>query len=348
MDERIEKFKEFIGIVGRGEKRAKALSFDAAREAMGMILDGVADPEQRGAFLLACRIRGEDPVEMAGFVAAMQDRFTPLRSEASNLISIGHPYDGREDTFIMGAGATLLAAAAGAKVVLHSAGRVPSKHAPGVADVLQALGLPVHLGTSDAGGFLTAHGFVHVDTRQFMPSWNGQLEIREKIGLRLPFSSAEKLLDPCGCRNVMAGIAHGPYLAKMSGALQQLKVKRGLIVQGLEGSCDLSPQHATRAAEINGEALTEVTIDPKSLGIEPMLEVRAVGADPQVCAALTRDAFELKADERSRGAAEAIALNAAVILWSSGVSADVTSGLEKARATLKSGAAAEMLAALKH
>jgi len=341
------KFKEFIGIVGRGEKRAKPLSFEAARDAMGMILDGIADPEQRGAFLLACRIRGEDPAEMAGFVAAMQDRFTPLRSECSNVISIGHPYDGREDTFIMGAGAAVLAASAGAHVVLHAAGRVPSKHAPGVADVLQALGLPVHLGPADASGFLNAHGFVHVDTRQFMPSWNDQLEIREKIGLRLPFSSAEKLLDPALCGNVIAGIAHGPYLAKMSGALQHLKVPRGLIVQGMEGSCDLSPQHATRVAEISGEAISEIAVDPKALGIEPMLDVRSIGADPQVCAALTRDAFDLKSDERSRGAAEAIALNAAVILWRAGLSADVESGLEKARAVLKSGAPADLLSALK-
>jgi anthranilate phosphoribosyltransferase len=277
----------------------------------------------------------------------MQERFTPLRSDSANLLSIGHPYDGREDTFIMGAGAALLAAAAGARIVLHGAGRVPSKHAPGVGDVLQALGLPTHLGPADASGFLSAHGFVHVDTRQFMPAWNGQLEIREKIGLRLPFSSAEKLLDPPLCRNILGGIAHGPYLAKMTGALQHLKIPRGLIVQGLEGSCDISPQHATRVAEVSGETVTELNIDPKALGISPALEVRTVGADPQVCAALTRDAFELKSDDRSRGAAEALALNAALLLWRAGISSDVPSGLEKARSTLKSGAAAELLAAPK-
>src|ERR1051325_371807 len=102
MEESVLRFREFVRAVGRGEKRARALSFDDARAAMGMILDGQTDPEQRGAFLLACRIKGEDPVELAGFVAAMRERCLKLSGPPlPNTVSVGHPYDGREDTFIM-------------------------------------------------------------------------------------------------------------------------------------------------------------------------------------------------------------------------------------------------------
>jgi len=339
-----EKFREYIRTVGRGERRAKALSFDDAREAMAMILDGRADAEQRGAFLLACRIRGEDPVELAGFVAAMQERCATFSAPA-NTVTVGHPYDGREDTFVMGAGAAIVAVAAGAKVILHSAGEVPAKRAPGIAAVLKELGIQEHMLPSDAPGFFAANGFVHLDMRSFLPAWNGQLAVREKIGLRLPFASAEKLLDPAHTGNVIAGIAHGPYLVKMTGAMTRLGFKRGLIVQGLEGSADLSPEHPARVAVASVEAdgvATEMSIDPRALGVEA-LDVRAVGANPMECAALTRSALENKSDDRSRCAAEALAFNAAVLLWRADIASDVADGLTKAREAIRSGTACEKL-----
>ena len=336
------RFRTYIQTVGRGERRAKALGIDEAADAMGLILDGRADPEQRGAFLLACRIRGEDPAEMAGFVRALQSRCTPLPlpSAARHVLTVGHPYDGREDTFIMGAGAALIAAAAGATIIFHGGGRVPAKHAPGVADLFAALGVPEHCGPENAATFLAAHGFVHLDTRRFLPAWSGQLEIREKIGLRLPFSSAEKLLDPAGCGNVMLGIAHGPYLLRMTGAMQHLGIRRGTVVQGLEGSCDLSPQHPARVAVVAGDEVREESVDPRALGVFPT-EVRTLGADPVLGARLTREAFE----GTNAPAAEALAFNGAVLLWRAGVCETVAAGLDRARQLIASGAALERLEA---
>jgi len=332
MDEQTSQFREFVRTVGRGERRAKPLSFDDARTAMGMILDGKVDPDQRGAFLLACRIKGEDPEEMAGFVAAMQERCQTLPN-SPEAISIGHPYDGREDTFIMGAGAAIVAARCGARVVLHGAGRVPPKCAGTVGDVLNELAIPQHLDGSAASASLKENGFAHLDTRKLLPAWSAQLPIREKIGLRLPFSSAEKLLDLSGSRRVIVGIAHGPYLEKMTGAMRRLGLS-GAVIQGQEGSCDLSPQHPTRVCRVDGNSVTEVSIDPKALGISPALPVREIGADPKRCAELTQNALGGKDDEQSRGAAEAIAFNAGVILWISGIVTDVTAGLSMAREQL--------------
>jgi anthranilate phosphoribosyltransferase len=343
MEESVLRFREFVRAVGRGEKRARALSFDDARAAMGMILDGQTDPEQRGAFLLACRIKGEDPVELAGFVAAMRDRCVKLNSPPlPHMVSVGHPYDGREDTFIMGAGAAIVAAAAGAKVVLHGAPQVPAKHAPGIAEVFQQLGIRAYLSPDEAPAFLSKNGFAHLDTRKLLPAWNSQLEIREKIGLRLPFSSAEKLLDPFSCGNLIVGIAHGPYLAKVGGAFKALNA-RGLVVQGLEGSCDLSPEHPARVAETSGDDIREISVDPKALGVSKALDIRAVGADPAKSAALIHAALERNTGDEPEGAAQAIALNAAILLWRAGIAADPADGFQKAQASITSGAAKDRL-----
>ena len=200
-------------------------------------------------------------------------------------------------------------------MVLHGAPRVPAKHAATVGEVLQALGAAAYVTPERAGEHLAQLGFVHADTRAFLPPWGAQLELREKIGLRLPYSTVEKLLDPARTGNLITGIAHGPYLAKIAGGMRRFNVRQGLIVQGLEGSCDLSPQHPTRIADVWPDAnpdspAREIAIDPAQLGLSPALNVREIGADPQRSAELTRRAFENKTDEESRGAGESIALNA--------------------------------------
>jgi len=60
---------------------------------------------------------------------------------------------------------------------------------------------------------------------------------------------------------------------------------------------------------------------------------------------LTRDALENKSDDRSRGAAEAIAFNAAVLLWRAEIAKDVEAGLKLARETIRCGAAGSKLSA---
>jgi anthranilate phosphoribosyltransferase len=344
-------FREFVRTVGRGEKRARSLSIEDAREAMGLILDGRADREQGAAFLLALRIKGEDPAEVAGFAQAMMERCAaaPNLPDMAHAVSVGHPYDGREDTFVMGAGAAIVAAAAGGRVVLHGAPRVPMKHAPTVGEVLLALGVPAYVKPDGAAETLSRFGFVHLSTPDFLPSWSAQLELREKIGLRLPFSTVEKLLDPLRTGNLIVGIAHGPYLARIAGAFRRLNMRQGLVIQGLEGSCDISPQHPARVAEAwpdpNPDAAArEISVDPAALAINPVLNVRAIGADPQKSAELTRHALERRTDTDSRGAAEAIALNAAILIWRAGLSPDIQAGLQRAREAIASGAALSRMA----
>src|SRR5262245_45236767 len=62
----------FIKAVGAGQKRARHLSREEAREAMSLLVER-AEPAQGGAFLLALRMKGEAPEEMAGFVDALSD-----------------------------------------------------------------------------------------------------------------------------------------------------------------------------------------------------------------------------------------------------------------------------------
>src|SRR4051812_40906535 len=66
----------YIKAVGSGPKRARDLTRDEAREAMALVCDGAARPEQVGAFLLSLRMKGEAADELAGFADALEARMT--------------------------------------------------------------------------------------------------------------------------------------------------------------------------------------------------------------------------------------------------------------------------------
>jgi len=61
------------------------------------------------------------------------------------------------------------------------------------------------------------------------------------------------------------------------------------------------------------------------------------------CAELTRSALTGSTDERSRAAAEAIALNAGILLWRAGLAVDLRLGFGRAREIVSGGAAAALL-----
>ena len=66
-------FAQYVRILGKGKTSSRSLSFDEARDAMGMILRGEVLDVQLGAFLMLLRVKEESPEELAGFVAAARD-----------------------------------------------------------------------------------------------------------------------------------------------------------------------------------------------------------------------------------------------------------------------------------
>ncbi|MDQ3676155.1 MAG: DNA-binding protein YbiB, partial [Actinomycetota bacterium] len=66
-------FRAVIKAVGTGPRGSRALTFDEAHAATSALLAGEVSPVQAGAFLIAMRIKGETPSELAGMTQALRD-----------------------------------------------------------------------------------------------------------------------------------------------------------------------------------------------------------------------------------------------------------------------------------
>ncbi|HEX4458244.1 MAG TPA: hypothetical protein VIA18_09765 [Polyangia bacterium] len=134
----------FIKAVGSGAKRARDLTRAEAEEAMGLVADGQAQPEQVGAFLLALRMKGEAGDELAGFVAALTARSDVGGARApAGTLDVDCHGDGHAGRATLLPAAACALAALGVPVLMRLQAELPTgRH--GLVAALAALGLDVH------------------------------------------------------------------------------------------------------------------------------------------------------------------------------------------------------------
>ncbi|MGZ3443341.1 MAG: hypothetical protein ACXVDD_27660, partial [Polyangia bacterium] len=224
----------FIKAVGSGAKRARDLSRDEAREAMALLCDGAARPEQVGAFLLALRMKGEAADELAGFVDALEARMEAGGARApGGTLDVDCHGDGHKGRATLLPAAACALAALGVPVLLRLQRDLPTaRH--GLVDALAALGLDLSrpLDGPRATAALDRTRVAALDLPRYLLPLDRLVALRPLLGVRTVAQTLMKLLDPLGCEARALGVFHAPYLPSTAGALAALG-RRGLCVQAL-------------------------------------------------------------------------------------------------------------------
>jgi len=329
-------FRAVIKAVGTGPRGSRALTFDEAHAATSALLHGEVSPVQAGAFLIAMRIKGETPPELAGMTQALRDG---ARSVASDRPVGGRPvvacagaFDGMADAPHLSLAAAVLAAAAGARIVVHCGATLGPKRGVTPADVLAALGGPARPDPAESLEMLERSDVALVHAGAAIPGWDALADVRDEIGLRGPLHSAEKLVDHLGATRFVVGHTHSSYRERIIDALKLLGAHRAVAVRGIEGSDVLRPGRPS-AADAHGAL--ELPEAPGSV-------LRGDG-DPDVSAALTR---AICAGDVHGVAAQAATLSAGVRLYAAGRCDSVAAGAGLAAAAIADGRASATLEAL--
>src|SRR2546429_6396152 len=122
--------QDIIAKVGKGEKTSKDLTYQEAAAAMRFLLEKHATPVQVGAFLLAMRIKSESVAELAALASAARGYVEPLPIPSALGVVDIPTYAGKQDAWHALLPAAIIAAAAGAHLLLHGYGGVPGPRAP--------------------------------------------------------------------------------------------------------------------------------------------------------------------------------------------------------------------------
>ena len=329
-------FRAVIKAVGTGPRGSRALTFDEAQMATAALLAGEVSPVQAGAFLVAMRIKGETPAELAGIAQALRDAAARVAADPPSpgrpVLACAGAYDGMVDAPHLSLAAAVLAAAAGARVVVHCGSTIGPKHGTTPADVLAALGGPARPQPTESATMLERCGMALVHAATAIPGWEALAALRDEIGLRGPLHSAEKLVDHLGATRFVVGHTHSSYRERLQGALALLGAESVVTVRGMEGADIL---RAGRPSASNAHGPIELPESPGAL-------LRGDG-DPQTAARLTR---AITAGDEHGVAAQTALLNAGLRLYAAGECASVRAGIALASAAVADGRASATLDAL--
>ena len=329
-------FRAVIKAVGTGPRGSRALTFEEARSATAGLLGGEVSPVQAGAFLVAMRIKGETPPELAGIAQALRDAARTIAPDPPSgkrpIVACAGAYDGISEAPHLSLAAAVLAAAAGARVVVHCGSTIGPKRGTTSGDVLVALGGPLRPTPAESRAMLERSDVALVHAGSAIPGWDALAGVRDEIGLRGPLHTAEKLVDHLGATCFVVGHTHSSYRGRILGALDLLGAQRAVAVRGVEGTDVL---RAARPSAADGAGPLEISESPGS--------VLRGDADPQVSAELTRT---IAAGEEHGVAGHSALLSAGVRLYAAGRCDSVGAGAALASAAVADGRAAATLEAL--
>ncbi|MCD1258107.1 anthranilate phosphoribosyltransferase [Paenibacillus athensensis] len=319
--------------VARGKRGARDLTYEEAMQGAEAILTQTATPAQIGAFLVAERIKMESSDELRAFTDALRARCLPYPMEGS--FDCAGPYDGRTRSFIATLPTAFVLAACGLPAVLHGSPSLPPKWGVTLTDVLQALHIPVLDASREA---LTAAadrtGFLFAPTERWCPPLGELRAIRQELALRTVFNTAEKLLRFTNARHMAMGVFHGTVFEKISQLLIDIGVTSGIVVQGMEGSEDLSVEKRTRTYVIRDGVSELFIVDPElyELQVEMPEGEWTTELQAQTTLAVLRGEAELPY-------LNMVLLNSAVRLWIGQKAGSIEEGLYMARHAIEQGKA---------
>ena len=334
----------FIAKVGKGAKTSKDLTWDEAKQAMGLLIEGTATPAQAGAFLMAMRMKGESVGELAAFTKVARQYVPPLPGVAGLPLVDVPCYAGKRDTFYSVVGAAMVAAAAGASVLLHGGEGTPER--PGPWALLGRLGIPTDLGPVEVSESLMAKGLAYLDMAIYHPPLARFLDLRRELGLRNFFHPVARMINPARARCQLIGMAHPPYFDKTVEALNMLGASHALVLRGVEGEPELSIASLTRFVELRDGKLIPTALHPKDVGLPLGTSRDMAGFAPSQREQEAALLVKILQGEVKGGPRDWVVLNAAMLLYGSGVTPSMAAGVPLANQTIDRGAARDKLRVL--
>lgn len=317
------------------------LTQDEAYAAMDCIMSGGATDAQIGSFITALRMKGETIDEITGFARVMRSKAAVMPHSAAAIDIVGTGGD-LANTFNISTTAAFVAAGAGLSVAKHGNRSVSSKS--GSADVLEALGVKIDMTPAQASECLDACGLSFLFAQKFHGSMKFAAMPRKQIGVRSVFNILGPLANPAFTRYMLIGVYDEALMEPMAKVLQNLGVKRAMVVHGSDGLDEITISGTTKICEIKGSKLIKYELDPRDYGMRTANIGEVAGGTAEENAQIT---LAILSGQERGAKRDIVLLNAACALVIAGSAEDIGQGLSLARASVDTGAAMGKLGELK-
>jgi len=321
---------------------------------MEMILSGVALPAQIGAFITALRMKGETVEEITGAAKAMRARTKKIKldqplinidrdeinvEEETILDTHGNGANGTH-TFNISTATALVVAGAGLNVAKYG-NQALSKQC-GSADVLISLGVNLDINLADVEKCIQDIGIGFL----YAPLFHGAMKTvagpRQEVGLRSIFNILGPLTNPAGATAQVLGVYDARLTGKMAEVLQRLGTRQAFVVCGEETYDEISICGTTQVSELKNGKIKTFEMTPETFGFKRVAPEAIRGGDAKANAEIIRKIL----DGENGPKRDVVLVNAAVAFVTADLDDSFKGGIERAKASIDSGAARGKLDAL--
>jgi anthranilate phosphoribosyltransferase len=313
------------------------LTADEAGDALQEIVTGDLSQSLIAAFLVALRMKGESPAEVAGFARTMRDNAVPVRPKATGLVdTCGTGGDGTGTANISTA-AAFIVAGAGLPVAKHGNRALSSNS--GSADVLESLGVRLDLDADQVARCIDEAGIGFIFAPAFHPAMAKVMPVRRELGIRTAFNILGPLTNPARPSYQLVGVGHPDLAELVAGALAALGVERALVVAGAGGPDELTCAGPNVVITVEDGNIEQSVVSAGDVDLESSSLDAIRGGDPAENAETLRAVLEGKPGP----VADCVLFNAGAALVAAGRAQTVRDGVVQARDVISSGEAAAAL-----
>jgi len=321
----------------------ESLDRQGITDAFDVIMRGEATPAQVAALLMALRVKGETPAEVAGVAQALRGAMVTITvADAEGLVDTCGTGGGSLTTFNISTAAAILAAGAGVRIAKHGNRSFTSRS--GSADVLEALGVAVETSPATMRHALETAGITFMFAPLMHPAMRHVGPIRRELAIPTVMNIVGPLANPAQAGRQVVGVADRQRMPLIAGALALLGSSRALVVHGEPGMDEVSPLGKTTVLEVRSETVSTWEIDPSWAGYTGIVASDLAGGEPADNAALIETVLAGGGPPAARAA---VVLNAAAAILVSGLGSDYRDSISRARAALEEGAGRRALIALR-
>lgn len=313
------------------------LSQEDTRSVFADVMSGECTPAQIGGLLMALRVKGETPEEIAGAAETMRELSTKVNASGDYLVdTCGTGGSSAAKLFNISTAAAFVTAAAGARVAKHGNRKMTSRS--GSADVLEAAGVNLNLTPEQIAHCIEEVGVGFLFAQAHHSAMRFAAPVRQELGVRTMMNVLGPLTNPAGARRQVIGVFSPVWQRRVAEVSRLLGAEHVLVVHS-NGLDEIALDGPSYVVELKKGEISEYEISPEDFGIETRSSESLRADSPESSLELVKQAL----NEPDSAAADIVSLNAGAAIYASGVATSLANGVIMAQDAIAAGLANERL-----
>lgn len=315
------------------------LNAKEAEQAMRTIMGGKASETEMAAFLIALKMKGESPVEIASLARVMREFSEKIKPRVrGTLVDVCGTGGDKTKTFNISTTSMFVVAGAGIPVAKHG-NRAITSHC-GSADVLEALGVNLNLPFGKIKRSIEKVGIGFMFAPMHHSAMKHVMPVRRQLGVRTVFNILGPLTNPANAKAQLMGVFDPSLTEKIANVFKLLGLKHVMVVHGQPGLDELSTMGRTKITELKNKKVRTYYIKPEQFGLKRAKQSDLRGGTLKENASILKGILNGEISGRKK---DIVLLNAAAGIVVGGKAKTLREGFELAEETLDSGLACKKL-----